>query len=63
MSRPNVYSVMKREHCTDREPSPGWYWADFDGEPHGPYDSRYDAIEAVDHYVFEQGLLPDGSQP
>lgn len=63
MSRPNVYKVMKSEHCTDREPYPGWYWSDFDDETHGPYQSRSDAIEAVDQYVFEHGLLPDGSQP
>lgn len=63
MSRPNVYSVMRQEYCTDREPIPGWYWADFDDDIHGPYESRRDAIESVDEYMFDQGLLEDGAQP
>lgn len=63
MSRPNVYSVARQEHCTDREPMPGWYWSDFDDDIHGPYESRRDAIESVDEYMFDQGLLDDGAQP
>ena len=63
MSRPNVYKVTGAESCAGREPYPGFYWRDFDDDMHGPYESRRDAIEAVDSYLFDRGLLDDGSQP
>ena len=63
MSRPQPYYVASREQVTPDEPSIGWYWGDEEDGTHGPYDTRRDAIEAIDRHMFNRGLLEDGSQP
>jgi hypothetical protein len=66
MKRPDPYYVSSGMVTPD-EPRSGWYWGyeDDEGETviRGDYGSRRDAIEAIDRFMFNRGLLEDGSQP
>lgn len=61
MKRPRTYSVPSGSE-TPEEPSSGIYWTheDDDGDPvfHGPYRNKWDAEEAIDQWMFNQGECP-----
>lgn len=43
----------------DLEPhSYGWYWVDWEDKYHGPYPNRRAATEAINRYMFDNGLPP-----
>jgi hypothetical protein len=47
---------------TPEEPSSGIYWTHEDDEGdtvfHGPYRNKWDAEEAIDQWMFDQGEVP-----
>ncbi len=61
MSRPQPYHDDPPARNFDVDT--GWYWRDFEDRIQGPYVSRRSAVEAIDKYMFNQGLLEDGSLP
>lgn len=61
MKRPRTYSVLFGNE-TPEEPSSGIYWTheDDNGDTvlHGPYRNKWDAEEAIDQWMFDQGEVP-----
>ena len=58
MKRPRPYHVAAGNE-TPEESSSGIYWTheDDDGDAvfHGPYRTKWDAEEAIDRWMFDQG--------